>query len=418
MSAKFDIPKFDDKISFAIWHIQMKVVLTQLVVRKSLQIRPADMTDDKWQDIDERALSAIQLILSFDVLHEVMHEKSVATLWKKLEELYMTNSLANKLHLKERLYTICMLEGTSMQSHLNEFNSIIVNLESLDVKIDDEDKAILLVVSLPPSFKHFKEIMLYGNHTSLSFENVKSNLLSKEKFDVDSRSEPKCECLIVQGSRDHKSNLYCRYCRKNTHHISQCPKVRNKEERNKNELDKSSVKPVLLKLWIVEKLCLLSLLRSALLGFSIPLALFIFVRIEIGFFYFVQSHASEVVIGDGSTCEIIGIDSIYIQVHDGSIKKLIDVRFVPKLKRNLFSLNTLEAMGFNFAAIDGVLKVSRGNRIILKGNHLNNLCYLQCSIVDAEVVFIVLQKRGYFDDTKSCSSSKSNVSLDLVDIQI
>ena len=61
----------------------------------------------------------------------------------------MTKSLANKIRLKERLYTIRMSEGTSMQSHLNEFNSIIVDLESLDVKIDDEDKAILLVVSLP-----------------------------------------------------------------------------------------------------------------------------------------------------------------------------------------------------------------------------------------------------------------------------
>jgi hypothetical protein len=67
---------------------------------------------------------------------------------------------------------------------------------------------------IAPSFKHFKEIMLYGNHTSLSFENVKSNLLSKKKFDVDSRSEPKGEGLIVRGSGDHKSNLYCRYCRK------------------------------------------------------------------------------------------------------------------------------------------------------------------------------------------------------------
>jgi hypothetical protein len=43
------------------------------------------------------------------------------------------------------------------------------------------------------------------------------------------------------------------------------------------------VKSVLLKLWIAKKLCLLPLLKSALLGFSIPLALFLFVRIEIGF---------------------------------------------------------------------------------------------------------------------------------------
>lgn len=64
------------------------------------------------------------------------------------------------------------------------------------------------------------------------------------------------------------------------------------------------------------------------------------------------------------------------------------------------------------------LKVSRGNRIILKGNRLNNLYYLQCSTVDAEAVSIAFKMRGYFDDTKSCSSYKSNDSLDLVDIQI
>jgi hypothetical protein len=159
-----------------------------------------------------------------------MHEKSATTLWNKLEEMYMTKSHANKL----RLNKLC--QKTSMQSNLNEFNSIIVNLESFDVKIDDEDKTILLAISLPPSFKHFKKIMLYGNHTSLSSENVKSNLLSKENFDVDSRSEPKGEGLIVRGSRDRKSNLYYRYWRKNTHHISQCPKVRNKEERKKKRI--------------------------------------------------------------------------------------------------------------------------------------------------------------------------------------
>jgi hypothetical protein len=50
--------------------------------------------------LGEKALSALQLSLSPDVLHEVMNAKSVTELWKKLEELYMTKSLANKLRLK------------------------------------------------------------------------------------------------------------------------------------------------------------------------------------------------------------------------------------------------------------------------------------------------------------------------------
>jgi len=54
------------------------------------------------------------------------------------------------------------------------FNPMQIDLENLDIKTENDNKAILLVVSLPPSYKHFKEILL--------FENIKSNLLSKDKF--------------------------------------------------------------------------------------------------------------------------------------------------------------------------------------------------------------------------------------------
>jgi hypothetical protein len=63
---------------------------------------------------------------------------------------------------------------------------------------------------------------------------------------------------------------------------------------------------------------------------------------------YVQSHAGEVVIGDGPTCEIIRISYIYIQVHDGSIKKLIDVRFIPKLKINLITFEHFRSNEIQF----------------------------------------------------------------------
>jgi len=84
----------------------------------------------------------------------------------------MTKSFANKIRLKERLHTFSMVESTSIRSHLDEFNSLITDLKSLDVKIEDEDKAILLVVSLPPSYKDFKKIIPYSNNVVLSFEDV------------------------------------------------------------------------------------------------------------------------------------------------------------------------------------------------------------------------------------------------------
>ena len=145
---KFDIEKFDSKISFSIWKIQMQVVLVQNGLKKALHTKPSTMTDELWQELDEKAMSAINLCLTKEVLREVVHETTTAALWTKLESVYMTKSLAHKLRLKERLYTIRMAEGMSIQSHLYEFNSIIIYLENFDVKIEDEDKAVLLIVKL------------------------------------------------------------------------------------------------------------------------------------------------------------------------------------------------------------------------------------------------------------------------------
>jgi len=156
------------------------------------------MTDELWEEHDEKVLSTIQLSLAPQAIREVLDKTTTAGVWLKLETIYMTKSLANKIRLKERLYTFSMAEGTSIRNHLDELHSII-DLESLDVKIKDEDKAILLVVSLSPSYKNLKETMRYSNNAVISFKDVKANLLSKEKFDLAVRSNDKVEGLSVNG---------------------------------------------------------------------------------------------------------------------------------------------------------------------------------------------------------------------------
>ena len=73
------------------------------------------------------------------------------------------------------------------------------------MKIEDRDQTILLVVSLPPSYKHFKEIMLYSNFDTISFEDIKSNMLSKEKFDLDIHANS-VEGLVIRGKTTEKEN--------------------------------------------------------------------------------------------------------------------------------------------------------------------------------------------------------------------
>jgi transposase InsO family protein len=71
--------------------------------------------------------------------------------------------------------------------------------------------------------------------------------------------------------------------------------------------------------------------------------------------------------GDNTPCEVIGIGSVKIRTHDGMTRTLTDVRHVPTMFRNLISLSTLDNMGYKYFTSGGVLKVSKGSLVVMKG---------------------------------------------------
>jgi len=136
----------------------------------------------------------------------------------------------------------------------NLFEGKVVHDESLDVKVEDEDKAILLVVSLSLSYKFFKEIMPNSNFDSISFEDVKSNLLSKKKFDHDINANS-ATSLVVRGrptdkggnggrrknrskSRNPHACKTYNYCGKLSHIVANFRKLKNKEKEEKENQSK------------------------------------------------------------------------------------------------------------------------------------------------------------------------------------
>ena len=87
--------------------------------------------------------------------------------------VYDKKNLSNKLYLKKQLYELRMTEGTAVLEHLNFFNKVINELLGVDVKIDKEDKALILLSSLPQSYDHIITIILYSKET-LILEEVTS----------------------------------------------------------------------------------------------------------------------------------------------------------------------------------------------------------------------------------------------------
>ena len=69
---------------------------------------------------------------------------------------------------------------------------------------------------------------------------------------------------------------------------------------------------------------------------------------------------------DGSSCAITGIGTVSWRTHDGVVRRLGEVQYILDFRRNLISLNRLDSRGYKMVAGGGILKVLRGNRIILK----------------------------------------------------
>jgi len=71
----------------------MTAILSTLGIKDAIYGREVDaeMTDKKWKEMDDKALSTIQLCLSDATLQEVLSETTTMGLWNKLEETYMKN---------------------------------------------------------------------------------------------------------------------------------------------------------------------------------------------------------------------------------------------------------------------------------------------------------------------------------------
>ena len=93
------------------------------------------------------------------------------------------------------------------------------------------------------------------------------------------------------------------------------------------------------------------------------------------FFDFLECDGGSVLLGDNRECKIKGIGKVRLQLKDGSIFVLHNVRYIPELKRNLISLGTLEKEGYTVKLQLGKVKVVNGSRVVVSGTRRANCVY-------------------------------------------
>ncbi|GJT03991.1 zinc finger, CCHC-type containing protein [Tanacetum coccineum] len=364
--AKFDVEKFDGSNYFGLWRVKMWCLLIQHGWEDALVPFPRTMTDVEKSaalktDVYKKAHSALLLCLDNKVLREVK-EDFAAGVWLKLETLYMTKSLANKLYLKKNLFTFYTHSGKKLSEHIYEFNKLIGDLANIDVDIDDEDQAPMLLTSLPSSYDNFMETLLYGRE-SLTLEDVLSSPNSRElKKRKDAKDDG--DGLYVRGRSDHQGNQG-----------RDCPK-RNKKKSTgfvkKNAGQGSGMHSEGydngdLLMAVSEERFLEWIMNFGGSYHMTPRRDFLF--------DFKEFNGGTVLLGDNRECAIKGTKKVRVQMKDGLSFVLENVLYIPELKRNLISLGTLDREGYTVKLQNGRVKVIKGSLMVFSGTMKGNCVY-------------------------------------------
>ena len=202
-NVRLSIKQFNGKDNFTFWQRKMKNILIQQKVHVALKEKPTTMKDEDWEEKCEIAKSSIELHLADNVLLHIGEKMTAKEAWDKLESTYMGKTISNKLLLKEQLFSLKMEEGDDLHDHISKFQNCIINLEKVGSKMDDEDTAMMLLQSLPPSFKHFKTTMIFNNET-ITLAKVCENLEQYVKMQrEEDNSQPRG--LYVKGKERGRS---------------------------------------------------------------------------------------------------------------------------------------------------------------------------------------------------------------------
>ncbi|GJV29336.1 retrovirus-related pol polyprotein from transposon TNT 1-94 [Tanacetum coccineum] len=318
----------------------MRALLIQHGCEAALEVLPTDMEAEAKAELNKKAHSSVILCLGNKVLREVTGETTAARVRTKLETLYKTKSLANKLYLKKKLYTFYMPVGRKISEHIDEFNKIVLDLANIEVKFEDEDLALLLLTSLPASYEHFVDTLLYGRE-ALTLEDVMAILKSKEIKERDSRQSKGKSRSNSRGGR-----LKCYICQSEDHLKRNCTKNNRKKSTGyakKDEQPSSSGSTYddseVIMVMSAQAQDLLDLIMDSGCSYHVT------PRLDI-LFDFLECDRGNVQLGDNRECKVRGIGKVRLQLKDGSSFVLHNVRYIPELKRNLISLGTLEKEGY------------------------------------------------------------------------
>lgn len=327
----------------------------------------------------DRALAVIVMSIETKLLYIVGDPVDPEDVWKKLEDVFQRKTWANKMRLRKRLYKMQLEENTSVHEHLKQFIELFSDLAVLGNAIDDDDKVIHLLSSLPESYNTLVTA-IEAQEKVPTWEAVAEKLLHEEQKQKETQSSEVKPAAMV--SKSSNRNFKCYECGKPGHIRKNCRQylknLNTSQQANVNEVETAKSADYescgLTSVncaqsadatgeWIIDsgasrhmcnkKECFVKLLK---------------LKTKIN-----------VKLGDGRIVHAVAIGNVELKVnlHDKmNVLRLKNVLFVPSLSHSLLSIPDYSNVGKTVFLEDLCEIFNACNTLEARGRKINGLYYL------------------------------------------
>ena len=207
----------------------------------------------RWKKRDSQAHSLVCLGVSDPLQIYVRTTKNAKEAWDSLSGHFEEKSLSKMIYYRRKMYESKLKTGESMIDHINKLQSIRESMEALDDPVSDRDFVMILMSSLPAEYNYLITALETIKEGTLTPNYLRDRLIAEYDRRNAERTKKLEDALYVkshgngnrgnrgnhnEGSGAGKKNLNkfkCHHCKEKGHFSKNCPKKNKSKDEEKEE---------------------------------------------------------------------------------------------------------------------------------------------------------------------------------------
>ena len=146
--------------NWQVWKYQMRVILearelwghvdgTETSPALSESSSSSSSAQPAFEKAPRKTKAVLVTSINSDLVHLITGCQTPKEIWDKLKERFERNTVANKLFLKQKFFSLKMKDHHSLDEHLRRMKEITDQLAAIKAPIPEDEHIVALLLSLP-----------------------------------------------------------------------------------------------------------------------------------------------------------------------------------------------------------------------------------------------------------------------------